>query len=96
MKIQNLLFKILYFIYRSIHEFFHKNGPYMSAAISYYAFFALFPLLIGIITVFSFFLRIEGLESRIIDGLQQQIPIFNEADDEFAMNYISAYRSGEL
>lgn len=96
MKIQNLLFKILYFIYRSIHEFFHKNGPYMSAAISYYAFFALFPLLIGIITVFSFFLRIEGLESRIIDGLQQQIPIFNEADDEFLGAFFDSITRGRV
>ena len=83
MKFGKLIGKIVFFLYRSGHEFFHKNGPYMSAAISYYAFFAIFPLLIGIITVFSFFLRIEGLESRIIDGLQHQIPVLNEADDEF-------------
>jgi len=55
MKIKNLSIRTLFFLYRSTHEFFHKNGPYMSAAISYYAFFAIFPLLIGIITVFSFF-----------------------------------------
>ena len=96
MKFGKLIGKIVFFLYRSGHEFFHKNGPYMSAAISYYAFFAIFPLLIGIITVISFFLRIEGLESRIIDGLQHQIPVLNEADDEFLGAFFDSITRGRV
>ena len=41
---------------QNVREFLTKNGPYMAAAISFYSFLSLFPLLIAVIAILSFFL----------------------------------------
>ena len=39
------------------NEFIEKNVPFMCASISFYAFFSLFPLLLGLIMIFSIFIQ---------------------------------------
>jgi membrane protein len=82
------------FITSNFNEFLGKNGPYMSAAIAYYAFFSLFPLTLALIAVFSLALGIEGFEERLIVGLNQQIPVLAEADDEFLGNFFDSISKG--
>ncbi len=82
------------FITSNFNEFLAKNGPYMSAAIAYYAFFSLFPLSLALIAVFSLVLGIEGVETKIIDGLREQIPVLAEADDEFLGNFFESISKG--
>ena len=53
------------FIASNFNEFLGKNGPYMSAAIAFYAFFSLFPLSLAIIAVFSLVLGIAGADAYI-------------------------------
>ena len=82
------------FIASNFNEFLGKNGPYMSAAIAYYAFFALFPLSLALIAVFSLVLHIEGFEEQLIEGLRIQIPVLAEADDEFLGNFFQSISRG--
>ncbi|MBT5893624.1 MAG: YihY/virulence factor BrkB family protein [Chloroflexi bacterium] len=91
------LIAIIKFIASNFNEFLAKNGPYMSAAIAYYAFFSLFPLTLALIAVFSLFLGIEGFEEDLIAGLQEQIPVLAEtgdADDSFLENFFEGIKGG--
>jgi len=85
---------IIRFIASNFNEFLAKNGPYMSAAIAYYAFFSLFPLSLALIAVFSFVLGIEGFEEQLITGLREQIPVLAEADDAFLSNFFESISAG--
>ncbi len=82
------------FVASNFNEFLEKNGPYMSAAIAFYAFFALFPLSLALITIFSFFLGIEGFEESLIKGLETQIPVLGEQSDDFLAGFFSSLREG--
>lgn len=81
------------FVASNFNEFLDKNGPYMSAAIAFYAFFALFPLSLALITIFSLFLGIEGFEDSLILGLETQIPVLAAQDDTFLTNFFQSLRS---
>jgi uncharacterized BrkB/YihY/UPF0761 family membrane protein len=88
---------IIKFIASNFNEFLAKNGPYMSAAIAYYAFFSLFPLTLALIAVFSLFLGIEGFEEDLIAALQEQIPVLAETgdtDDSFLVNFFEGVKGG--
>jgi membrane protein len=82
------------FVTSNFNEFLDKNGPYMSAAIAFYAFFTLFPLSLALITIFSFFLGIKNFEDSLITGLETQIPVLAEQGDEFLSNFFLSLRSG--
>ena len=90
----SLILFISRFIVSNFNEFLGKNGPYMSAAIAYYAFFALFPLSLALIAVFSLVLGIEGFEEQLIEGLRIQIPVLAEADDEFLGDFFESISRG--
>jgi membrane protein len=94
------MFSVVVFIVRFIasnfNDFLAKNGPYMSAAIAYYAFFSLFPLSLALIAVFSLFLGIPDFEEKLITGLREQIPVLAEADDEFLANFFDSISKGRF
>ncbi|MCX8277645.1 MAG: YihY/virulence factor BrkB family protein [Dehalococcoidia bacterium] len=90
----SLLLTTVKFVASNFNEFLAKNGPYMSAAISYYAFFSLFPLSLALIAVFSLFLGIEGFERQLILGLQEQIPVLAETDAAFLENFFASIKGG--
>lgn len=96
--IAGLMFSALVFVVKFVtsnfNEFLDKNGPYMSAAIAYYAFFSLFPLSLALIAVFSLVLGMQNFEDQLIDGLRQQIPVLAEADDEFLGNFFTSLKAG--
>ncbi len=85
---------VVKFVTSNFNEFLDKNGPYMSAAIAYYAFFSLFPLSLALIAVFSLVLGMQNFEDQLIDGLRQQIPVLAEADDEFLGNFFTSLKAG--
>ena len=78
------------------NEFIEKNVPFMCASISFYGFFSLFPLLLGLIMIFSIFLGIQGFEQTLIDSLKNVIPIFDEQDDEFLKSFFDSLTSNRL
>jgi len=90
----NALVLIVRFIASNTNEFLAKNGPYMSAAIAYYAFFSLFPLSLALIAVFSLFVGTPGFEEDLIMGLQEQIPVLAEADEGFLTDFFESLRAG--
>ncbi len=85
---------LIKFVASNFNEFLDKNGPYMAAAIAFYAFFALFPLSLALITIFSFFLGIEGFEDQLIEGLETQIPVLAEQSDTFLADFFASLSSG--
>jgi membrane protein len=93
-----LMFRVLVltvkFVTSNFNEFLAKNGPYMSAAIAYYAFFSLFPLSLALIAVFSLVLGMEGVEQQLIEGLKEQIPVLAEADDDFLKTFFDSIAAG--
>ena len=89
------ILKILKFVISVINEFLHKNGASLSASISFYTFFSLFPLLLGLIAVFSLVgPGIDGMEEKLIEALREQIPVLAEADDEFLGNFFESISKG--
>jgi membrane protein len=80
------------FVSSNFNEFLDKNGPYMSAAIAFYAFFSIFPLSLALITIFSYFLNIHGFQEQLIEGLETQIPVLAEQNDEFLANFFESLR----
>ncbi|MBC63703.1 MAG: hypothetical protein CL746_05230 [Chloroflexi bacterium] len=89
------ILKILKFVISVLNEFLHKNGASLSASISFYTFFSLFPLLLGLIAVFSLVgPGIDGMEEKLIEALREQIPVLAEADDEFLGNFFESISKG--
>ena len=89
------ILKILKFVISVLNEFLHKNGASLSASISFYTFFSLFPLLLGLIAVFSLVGPcIDGMEEKLIEALREQIPVLAEADDEFLGNFFESISKG--
>ncbi|MEE8045871.1 MAG: YihY/virulence factor BrkB family protein, partial [Dehalococcoidia bacterium] len=82
------------FITSNFNEFLAKNGPYMSAAIAYYAFFSLFPLSLALIAVFSLVLGMQDFEDQLIEGLRLQIPVLAEANDDFLGEFFESLKAG--
>ena len=89
------ILKLLKFVISVLNEFLHKNGASLSASISFYTFFSLFPLLLGLIAVFSLVgPGIDGMEEKLIEALREQIPVLAEADDEFLGNFFESISKG--
>ncbi len=51
------------------------RGPEAAAGLSYYALFSIFPVLIAIISIGSSFVSVEVVQDRILQALQEIIPI---------------------
>lgn len=60
---------------RSLEEFIADNCTQMAAAISYYAVFSLFPLLIFVVGVMGLFLQDSGLQKEVIDAVLESVPL---------------------
>ena len=84
---------LLGFIGNITNEFLDKNIPFMSAAISFYAFFSLFPLLLALIIIFSLFVCIKGFEEILIDLVKDFVPILDEQDDTFIKTFFDSLTS---
>jgi membrane protein len=72
MQIKNTITKIRYLLKETIRGFIDDNGMKLSAALSYYTFFSLPPLLIIIISLCGYFFGAEAVKGEIfgqINGL---------------------------
>ena len=88
--------RFILFVAGNFNEFLEKNGPYMAAAISFYSFLSLFPLLIAIIAIFSFLLGNIQIEQSIITALKQLIPVLNEVDDAFLAEFFLSLQTQQV
>ena len=58
------------------NDFLAKNGPYLSAGITYYALFSLVPLTLALVAISGFFLgSSEALESRLVLAVNSLVPV---------------------
>jgi len=64
---------------RSVTEFIRDDCGHLAAAISYYAIFALFPLLIFIVAAAGLVIQDQGVQDDIVDEVLNQIPL-NEGE----------------
>ncbi|MCW2751203.1 MAG: ribonuclease [Aeromicrobium sp.] len=63
-----------------IYKYFDDQGAYLAAVISYYAFIAIFPLLLISSSILGFFLKNDpGLRDRLIESALGQFPIVGPA-----------------
>ncbi|MFB9314280.1 YihY/virulence factor BrkB family protein [Nocardioides plantarum] len=62
-----------------IYKFFDDQGNYLAAAISYYAFIAIFPLLLLASSIFGFILQGNpGLQDQVLNSALAQFPIVGQ------------------
>ncbi len=57
---------VIRLLLRTAHELSDDDGPHMAAGVAYYAFFSLFPLLLGLITILSWFMESADVQSRVV------------------------------
>ncbi len=76
-----LFIRFIAFCASNFNEFLEKNGPYMSAAVSFYALFSLFPLFLALVTVFGIFLGIENFRDRLVEALVTQVPVLSGSNN---------------
>ncbi|MDE2765465.1 MAG: YihY/virulence factor BrkB family protein [Chloroflexota bacterium] len=55
-------------------NFFRNDGSHMAAGVAYYSFFSLFPLVLAIIAIASFFVSTESTQQRITEFIAGQVP----------------------
>jgi membrane protein len=70
--------RLLILTVRSIQEFGADRCTHMAAAISYYALFSLFPLLIFMVSIFGIFLQSSSLQEDLIDKVLEFIPLTSD------------------
>jgi len=62
-----------------IYKYFEDQGPYLAAIIAFYAFIAIFPLLLISTSILGFFLQDDpALRERLLDTALSQFPIVGE------------------
>jgi len=70
--------RLLILAVRSIQEFGDDRCSHMAAAISYYALFSLFPLLIFMVSILGIFLQSGSLQEDLIDRVLEFIPLTSD------------------
>lgn len=61
-------------LYRALRDFSDQHGSVYAAAISYYAMFSLFPMVILVATIFGWFSRGTDLQARVVNAIVNQLP----------------------
>ncbi|HZA21833.1 MAG TPA: YhjD/YihY/BrkB family envelope integrity protein [Dehalococcoidia bacterium] len=61
-------------VYRAIVQFRDDNGPDLAAGVAYYGILSIFPLLIGIIALASFFVDSKAVQALISEQIQAGAP----------------------
>ncbi len=69
------LHRVLLVFWRAIQKFFEIDGEQRAAAFAYYAFFALFPLILLFVTLGSMFTDPVSLATSIIDNVSHYMPL---------------------
>ena len=61
-------------LYRTAQEMGADDATHMAAGVAYYALLSLFPLIVGLISLFGLFLRTENLEGEVFGFFQTYLP----------------------
>ena len=78
--------KIVVLLKKTAQEFTTDNCPLLAAAISYYLLLSIFPFLLGIISLSSFFIDAPALQEQIFQAFKYLIPV----SQDFILNVINS------
>ncbi|MBC8275091.1 MAG: YihY/virulence factor BrkB family protein [Chloroflexi bacterium] len=78
--------KIVILLKKTVQEFTTDNCPLLAAAISYYLLLSIFPFLLGIISLSSFFIDAPALQEQIFQAFKYLIPV----SQDFILNVINS------
>ena len=74
----------------SVNDFLNKNCPHIAGAISFYALFSFFPLVLAIISVAGFVLGSEADQTRLARDIAEALPVSGEFVAETVEGVVSA------
>ena len=74
----------------SVNDFLNKNCPHIAGAISFYALFSFFPLVLAIISVAGFVLGSEAEQTRLARDIAEVVPVSGEFVAETVEGVVSA------
>ncbi|MEE9324726.1 MAG: YihY/virulence factor BrkB family protein [Dehalococcoidia bacterium] len=69
---------ILDFCKGAVHDFLGNNCPHMAAAIAFYAFFSLFPLILAAVSIFGMVMDDDVLAARASEAIGDAVPVSQE------------------
>lgn len=69
---------IAVFMREVVNEFLTDNCPHLSASISYYLLFSIFPLTLALVSVLGFLSNSPQTETRVIEAIGDLLPISSE------------------
>ena len=72
------LMDLFNFIKDVVNEFLTDNCPHLSASISYYLLFSIFPLTLALVSVLGFLSTSPQTEARLIEAIGNLIPVSND------------------
>ncbi len=84
-----IFFRFIGICARAVNDFLGKNGPQLSAAVSYYALFSLFPLALASIFVLSFFLGPDSIED-LAQRAAEQSPVSSKTVSDALTGVVSS------
>lgn len=82
--------RILLLIRKTLSEFNADRCPHMAAAISYYVLFSVFPLAVFVVATASFFFDREEVIQKVLDGIDQLVPVSSDREDNEIVDIIDA------
>ena len=62
----------------AVNDFLAKNCPYIAAAISFYALFSFFPLVLAIISVVGYVRGSEAAQTELAREIAEVVPVSTE------------------
>jgi membrane protein len=65
---------LVQFLVRVFNQMNKNNGLSLAAAIAYYGFLSIFPLLLGLIGLLGYFINSQEIEQQILSNVQQNLP----------------------
>lgn len=90
--VPNLFVELVKLCASGFNEFLDKNGPYMAAAISYYSLLSMFPLLLGLLSLFGYLLGSSEFEQRLFSELPKEIPVGADVLTQF-FNFLQSTKA---
>ena len=80
---------VIFFI-RVINQLNKNNGTSLAAAIAYYGFLSIFPMLLGLVGILGYILPSENIQQQLISYVQQNLPGISDVITSNIQNVINA------
>ena len=84
------LVRFILFLADAVNDFLAKNCPQLAGAISFYTFFAIFPLFLAIISVLGYVLGPRAEEEQLARDIAEVLPVSSEYVSQTMQGVVSA------